>query len=64
MSDLTLVDKSPEQLAKEDLVRQALDAAACELEKRSTNELYAKAFKAAAKIIRSMKLPESIPDVK
>lgn len=58
MSDLTLVEKSPEQLAKEDLVRQALDAAANELERRSTNEMYAKAFKAAAKIVRSMKLPE------
>lgn len=64
MSDLTLIEKSPDQLAKEDLVRQALDAAASELERRSTNELYAKAFRAAAKIVRSMKLTEGKPDVK
>lgn len=64
MSDLVLIEKTPEQLEREDLVRQALDAAANELERRSTNELYAKAFKAAAKIIRSMKLTGGIPDVK
>lgn len=61
---MDLVHKSPERLAQEDIARQALEAAAIELERRSTNELYAKAFKAAAKIIRSMKLTSGIPDVK
>lgn len=55
---MDLVHKTPERLAQEDIARQALEAAAIELERRSTNEMYAKAFRAAAKILRSMKLPE------
>lgn len=63
MSDLTLVEKSPEQLAKEDLVRQTLEAAAVKLETHAVGELYGKAYRSAAKLVRSMKYNKSIPDV-
>lgn len=59
MNDLISIDmnKSPEQLAKEDLVRQTLEEAASRLETRAGNEIYTKAWRAAAKFIRSLKLP-------
>lgn len=64
MSDeITLVAKSPEDLERDDLVRQTLEAAAVKLETHAVGELYAKAYRSAAKLVRSMKYNKSIPDV-
>lgn len=48
-------EKSPEQLIREDIERQALEAAAKALETRAGNSLYEKAWKAGAKLVRSLK---------
>ncbi len=56
MSDLTLIDKTPEQLEREDIARQALETAARTLEQRAGNEIYQRAWRAAAKVVRSLKL--------
>lgn len=63
MSDLTLIEKTPEQLEREDIARQALEAAAVKLETHAVGELYAKAFRKAAKLVRSLQHTKSIPDV-
>lgn len=47
-------DKTPEQLAKEDIARQALEAAAQKLESHQTNNLYRRALTIGAKLIRDM----------
>lgn len=39
-----------------------LEKAAQALETRATNDLYRKAWKAAAKVLRSMKPEEKLPD--
>lgn len=56
MSDLMLIEKSPEQLEREDIARQALETAARTLEQRAGNEIYQRAWRAAAKVVRSLKL--------
>jgi hypothetical protein len=39
-----------------------LERAALTLETRPTNDMYRKAWKAAAKVLRAMKTPEKLPD--
>jgi hypothetical protein len=48
-----ITTKSPDQLAREDLIRQTLDSAAQFLETRNTNRLYKAAWKSAAKLLRA-----------
>lgn len=56
MSDLTLIDKSPEQLEREEIIRTALETAASKIEGQAhESEAYQKAFKTAARIVRSLK---------
>lgn len=50
-----IISKPPDQLAKEDLIRQTLEAAAKKLESFSWGVAYRKAFDRAAEIIREMK---------
>lgn len=47
-------DKTPEQLAKEDIARQTLEAAAQRLENHPTNNLYKRAMALGARILRDM----------
>jgi hypothetical protein len=47
--------KTAEQLVREDVERQALEAAASKVELLSGNSTYTQAWKTAAKLIRSMK---------
>lgn len=47
-------EKSADQLRKEDIERRALEAAAKALEQRAGNEVYQRAWKAAARVIRSL----------
>jgi hypothetical protein len=54
-SGMTVVEKTAEQLAKEDIQRQTLEAAALKLEQYATNRVYRSAFRAAAQLIRSLK---------
>lgn len=56
---MTLIQKPPAQLIKEDLIRQTLEAAAQRLEREGGNVSYAQAWKRAAKLIRSL-APELI----
>lgn len=49
------VQKSPEDLLRESTVRITLERAAQRLERQAGNELYQRAWKTAAKVIRSMK---------
>jgi hypothetical protein len=49
-----ITNKSPEQLAKEDLIRQTLEAAASRVEQRSGNSTYVRAWTLAAIEIRKM----------
>lgn len=48
-------EKTPEQLEREDIVRQALEEAAKRVETKAVGFNYAKAFRAAARYIRSLK---------
>lgn len=50
---MTLIQKNPDQLIKEDLIRQTLEGAALFLETRDTNKLYKAAWKSAARLLRS-----------
>jgi hypothetical protein len=47
--------KTPEQLARDHLVRITLERAALRIERQAGNDVYIRAWKAAAKIIREMK---------
>lgn len=47
--------KSVEDLVREDIERQTLENAARKLETQGRSEVYRKAFKAAASILREMK---------
>lgn len=53
---MTITPKPPEQLAREDLIRQTLEAAARKVENYSVNRTYAKAFRLAARLIRELEL--------
>jgi hypothetical protein len=50
-----LIDKSPHQLSKEDIARQALEAAARALEEYNCGKVYRKAMDKAAEVIRRLK---------
>ena len=50
-----IIDKPPEQLAREDLIRQTLELAATSLEEKQVNQTYRWAFAKAARIIRDLK---------
>jgi hypothetical protein len=56
---LAMVDvlepKTPEQLTREEIQRQTLEAAALRLETQQGNAVYMAAWKAAARILRMMK---------
>lgn len=47
--------KPAEQLEREDIARQALEAAAAKLESRAGNSTYRRAWTIAADLLRSMK---------
>lgn len=47
-------DKPPEQLAREDLIRQILEAAAKRIEKESGNPTYKRAWQLAARMVRGL----------
>jgi hypothetical protein len=47
--------KPAEQLEREDIARQALETAAKTLEGQATNPMYEKAWRAAARLVRSLK---------
>lgn len=49
-----IIAKSPEQLAKEDLIRQIIEAAAARLEREDGNTIYKMAWKKGAKLIRRL----------
>ena len=49
-----ITPKSPEQLAREDLIRQTLESAAKRLEAENGNETYRTAWKRGAKLIRAL----------
>jgi hypothetical protein len=53
-----IIAKSAEQLAREDLIRQTLEAAARRLECLTGNPTYQQAWRIAARSIRSMPLGE------
>lgn len=48
-------EKTMEQIAREEIIRQTLESAAVRLESYSTNEHYRKALKLGAKMLREMK---------
>lgn len=48
-------EKTGDQLARESIERQALEAAAKRIEQQAGNTLYLKAWKRAAQIVRSLK---------
>jgi len=52
---MIVFEKSPEQLERESIERQALEKAAKHLESQEANPLYMQAWKRAARIIRSLK---------
>lgn len=54
-----ITDKSPDQLAKEEVERQALLSAAKMLESKEGNELYRRAWRIAAGFVREMALQGS-----
>lgn len=62
MSGLILIEKTPEQLEREDIARQVLEAAAARVEAEAGNETYQAAWKRAAKIIRSINLKGLLND--
>lgn len=47
-------EKTMEQLAREEIVRQTLEAAARAVETENVNAIYQRAFRRAAKIIRAL----------
>jgi hypothetical protein len=47
--------KTPDELAKDYVIRLTLERAALRIERQSGNELYRKAWKIAAKLVRDMK---------
>lgn len=49
-----IIAKSPDQLAREDLIRQTLEAAAKKLEQKSGNSTYMRAWEIGAKDIRDL----------
>lgn len=49
-----ITTKSPDQLAREDLIRQTLEAAAKRIEAIGGNDLYVRAYQKAAEQIRLM----------
>ena len=51
-----ITPKPPEQLAREDLIRQTLEAAARRIEKLDGNPTYRQAWKIACRAIRGMPL--------
>ena len=51
---MTIEEKSPEILLREDAVRQAVEAAAKRIEELDGNPLYQKAWKTAAKAVRAL----------
>ena len=51
-----IIEKAPEQLAKEDLIRQTLEAAAKRIESLTGNGTYQQAWKIAVRAIRTMPL--------
>ena len=51
-----ITPKSPEQLAREDLIRQTLELAARRIEKLDGNPTYRQAWKIACRAIRGMPL--------
>lgn len=53
--DNIVTHKPLDQLEREDIVRQALEAAAARLEKQAGNAVYRKAWETGAKLIRAMK---------
>lgn len=52
---IDVIPKTFEQLAREDVERQALEAAARKIEALSGNEIYQRAWRKAAHVIRSEK---------
>lgn len=50
-----MFEKTPAQLERESIERQALEAAAKKLEQEAGNNLYMQAWKRAARIVRSLK---------
>jgi hypothetical protein len=52
---MTLVEKPADQVMKEDIACQVLEAAARKLENTHANKLYRSAWRAAAKMIRELK---------
>lgn len=53
-----ITEKSPEQLAREDLIRQTLEAAAKRIKKESGNSTYMRAWELAARMVLAL-----IPDL-
>jgi hypothetical protein len=51
---MTIIEKSPEQLAREDLIRQTLELAAKRIEKESGNPTYMRAWELAARMVRGL----------
>lgn len=52
------------ELERDDAARAALEAAARALEERAGNRLYEKAWKAGARLIRSLSVKSVFPNVK
>jgi hypothetical protein len=55
MREGVIEHKPLDQLEREDIARQALEAAARRLEERAGNSVYMKAWKIGARLIRAMK---------
>ena len=53
---MTIVEKPPEQLAKEDLIRQTLEAAIRRLRGYACSESYRKAFRKAVELIEELNI--------
>lgn len=53
-----MITKPAEQLAREDMIRQTLEAAARRLEHLTGNATYKQAWRVAARSIRSMSLDD------
>lgn len=50
------IDKTTDQLVREEIERQTLEAAAARIEREGGNPVYMQAWRRAAKIIRQMKV--------
>jgi hypothetical protein len=57
MPEIAAIDelKSQEQIAREKVANETLEAAATRLEKQAGNRVYKAAWRAAAKLLRTMK---------